>query len=138
MRPLLLVLATATLLPLAGCSFQDPPTTAPLQAPSPAPPEAQDPCTQVALSLLDGQLEALPSADPEAMVRANAVVAEFVDRYDAVLVASGVPAARAALAGEVAAACQRPAAPAEGSGPPEPMPSDAVPPPAIEVPAEPS
>ena len=96
----------------AGCSVQDTPTATPSGPASVAPsrgPEAQDPCTQLALTRLDGQLGEEPSAPPEAVVRANEVVAEFVERYDKVLVASGVDAARAALAADVGAACQIPA-----------------------------
>ena len=129
---------TALLVPAvlvtAGCSVQDVPTAGSV-SPSPvvvsAVPEAQDPCTQVALTLLDGQLQGVPSADPASLVRANEVVAQFVARYDRVMVASGVPAARAALAVEVAAACQLPAASQPGVAPPaaveltpEPMPTD--------------
>lgn len=106
----------------AGCSVQDTPTAsspgvgpsgvAPSGLASVAPsrgPEAQDPCTQLALTRLDGLLGEEPSAPPEAVVRANEVVAEFVERYDKVLVASGVDAARAALAADVGAACKIPA-----------------------------
>ncbi|MBC7374763.1 MAG: hypothetical protein H7323_12310 [Frankiales bacterium] len=101
----------------AGCSVQDTPTALPsgltpsgLASVSPSRgPEAQDPCTQVALTRLDGQLGEEPSAPPTALVRANEVVAEFVERYDKVLVASGVDAARAALAADVGAACKIPA-----------------------------
>ena len=94
----------------AGCSVQDTPTPSGLASVAPSRgPEAQDPCTQLALTRLDGQLGEEPSAPPEAVVRANEVVAEFVERYDKVLVASGVDAARAALAADVGAACQIPA-----------------------------
>ncbi len=64
-----------------------------------------DPCTDVALTLLDGQLNGLPSAAPEVYDRANQVVAKLVQRYDAVLASSGVAAARAQLTPEVQAAC---------------------------------
>ena len=98
---------------VTGCSVQQPPTAAPSSVvlATPAPGEAQDPCTQVALSLLDGQLEALPSADPAALTRANDVVAAFVARYDAVITSAGVPAARARFAPEVGAACAASASP---------------------------
>lgn len=114
-------LATAALA-TAGCSVQDVPTagsTSPPPVAVSAVPEAQDPCTQVALTLLDGQMQGVPSADPATLVRANEVVAQFVARYDQVMVASGVPAARAALAPEVGAACQLPAGnPSGGATPP--------------------
>ena len=126
---------TALLVPAvlvtAGCSVQDVPTAGSVSPPPvvvSAVPEAQDPCTQVALTLLDGQLQGVPSADPASLVRANEVVAQFVVRYDQILVASGVPAARAALAPEVAAACQLPA---------DNQP-DATSPPAVELTVEPA
>lgn len=114
--PLLAGLALAL---VSGCSVEDTPSGpdtpgGPAAAASPSRgPEAQDPCTQLALTRLDGQLSGEPSAGPEDTVRANEVVAEFVEAYDKVLVESGVDAARAALADEVAAACQIP--PGEGN-----------------------
>lgn len=114
---LLLVLGTA-------CSVDDTPTGPVAASPaasvpaggtvlSPAPPsrgpEAQDACTQLALTRLDGLLAGEPSASPEDSVRANEVVAEFVEAYDEVLVAQGVDAARASVAKAVGEACKIPA-----------------------------
>ena len=101
-RTCLLLLALA----LTGCGFDEPPppSSGVLTAPSPAP--VDDPCTDVALTLLDGQLNGLPSADPVTFDKANAVVAQFVERYDAVIASAGVPAARAQYAAEVEAACK--------------------------------
>jgi len=103
-------------LALSGCAFEEPPapssgSAAPVapvapvvtQAPGPAP--VGDPCTDLALTLLDGQLNGVPSADPETAVKANAVVEQFVARYDQVIVSSGVEAARAQFSDEVQAAC---------------------------------
>lgn len=98
---LLLVLA-------AGCSFEEPP--APAGAPTPAavapsPVPLGDPCADVALTLLEGQLNGLPSADPETLVKANGVVEQLVARYDEVLTRDGIAAAREQFAPEVQAAC---------------------------------
>ena len=95
-----------TALLLTGCSFEEPPppsTAPPAALPSPTP--VGDPCTDVALTLLDGQLNGVPSADPETVVKANAVVEQFVARYDQVIVSSGVAAAREQFTAEVQAAC---------------------------------
>lgn len=111
MTPSRLLTAAGLAVLACSCSVEDSPpvaATTPAAAVSAAP-EAQDPCTQLALSRLDGQLAEEPSAAPERSVRANEVVAQFVQRYDEVLVASGIAAARAEVAADVAAACQRPA-----------------------------
>ena len=93
-----------TALLLSACSFEEPPTTGGVVT-APPPPPVSDPCTDVALTLLDGQLNGLPSADPATFDKANAVVAQFVTRYDAVIASSGVAAARAQYTAEVQAAC---------------------------------
>lgn len=103
-RLLLLILV------LTGCGFEDPPApaaapTSSAEQPAPSPVPVGDSCTDVALTLLDGQLNGVPSAGPETLVKANKVVEQFVQRYDQVIVASGVPAARAEFADEVQAAC---------------------------------
>lgn len=114
-----LPLVALVLVLASGCSVDD--TPAPVAA-APSPPaaggspiplaspsrgaEAQDPCTQLALTRLDGLLMGEPSAAPERSVRANEVVAEFVKQYEQVLVASGPDAARAAVAGKVGEACK--------------------------------
>lgn len=105
-RTCLLLLSLA----LAGCSFEPPPTPAgatlpPAEQLPPSPVPVGDPCTDVALTLLDGQLNGVPSADPETVVKANAVVEQFVARYDAVIVSKGVAAAREQFTAEVMAAC---------------------------------
>ena len=101
-RACLLLVALA----LAGCGFEEPPPPASGVPAAPSPPPVSDPCTDVALTLLDGQLNGLPSADPVTFDKANAVVAQFVERYDAVITSSGVPAARAQYTAEVEAACK--------------------------------
>lgn len=115
MRAHSLLIAAAVALSLAGCSFEDPPAPTPGAGGSqpaggdvPAvPPPSGDlgPCTAFALTLLDGQLNGLPSATPEEADKANKVVERFVARYDQVIVASGVPVARERYTQEVAAAC---------------------------------
>lgn len=108
--PRLPLLAGLLLVLACGCSVEDTPSAAVASDPPVSrAPEAQDPCTQLALTRLDGQLGAEPSAGPEDTVRANEVVAEFVEAYDKVLVDSGIEAARAAVAADVAAACTIPA-----------------------------
>ena len=100
-------------LALSGCAFEEPPApssgsaapVAPVVTQAPVPAPVGDPCTDLALTLLDGQLNGVPSADPETAVKANAVVEQFVARYDEVIVSSGVAAARAQFGGEVQAAC---------------------------------
>jgi len=98
---------------LSGCAFEEPPapssggaaSVAPVATQAPSPVPVGDPCTDLALTLLDGLLNGVPSADPETAVKANAVVEQFVARYDEVIVSSGVAAARAQFSGEVQAAC---------------------------------
>jgi len=107
MRRACLLLAV---LALSGCGFEEPPApssggAAPVVTQAPVPVPVGDPCTDLALTLLDGQLNGVPSADPETAVKANAVVEQFVARYDEVIVSSGVAAARAQFGGEVQAAC---------------------------------
>lgn len=95
---------------LTGCGFDDPPAparsapdpSAPAVAPAPG---VEDPCTAFALSLLDGQLDGLPSASPEQAEKGSAVADEFQLRYDEVITASGVEAARERYAEQIAAAC---------------------------------
>ena len=94
---------------LMGCSLAQTPIAAPAASASPAVVEAQDPCTQLTLQRLDGQLLPEPSVAPEVSVRANEVVEELVSTYDVVLTASGTAAARASVAADVAAACLVPA-----------------------------
>jgi hypothetical protein len=96
---------------LTGCGFEEPPSATSQPAPDPSlpavPPAAgiTDPCTAFALSLLDGQLDVLPSATPEQAERGAAVANAFQARYDEVIAASGVEAARERYAEEIAAAC---------------------------------
>jgi hypothetical protein len=107
--------ARLLLLPLllTACSFDEPPPPAPAaqqslpgpSAPAVPPAQIEDPCTNIAITLLDGQLNGLPTAPPEVFDKANAVVAQFVERYDAVIVSDGVEAARAEYVDEIAAAC---------------------------------
>lgn len=101
----------ASLLPLvlvlAGCGFEEPPaptTAGATLAPAPPPPVA-DPCTDIVLTLLDGQLNGLPSADPVVFDKAGRVADQFQARYDAVITSAGVGAARAQYTAEVQAAC---------------------------------
>ncbi len=122
-------------LSVSGCGFQDTPTTATppvVGSPAPAAGEPQDACTQIALSTLDGLLNGMPSGTPQDTVQANDVVAEFVVRYDQVITASGVPAARAQYAQEVGAACA-----ARAAGPASVPPAN-EPPPVLEVPLDPA
>lgn len=136
LRPSLL-LAGATTLLVAGCGFDSTPGAAPVTpladvgSPVPAPGEAQDGCTQLALTLLDGLLNGVPSTSPEQALRANEVVQQFVAQYDRVIVASGVPAARAQFAQQVAQACQQPAT---GAAAPSPAPVFVPSPPAVASP----
>lgn len=133
----------AAALAVAGCSVEPTPLAAPA-TPTALAPEAQDPCTRLALQRLDGQLRQEPAVSPEVSSRADAVAAQLVTAYDAVLTRSGVQAARAAVAADVAAACAgSAAAPPAGSPPagspaavpPAPAPpADEVPPPAVESP----
>jgi hypothetical protein len=96
---------------LTGCGFEEPPPSSSRSAPNPSLPAVPpatgvtDPCTAFALSLLDGQLDVLPSASPEQAEKGAAVADEFQARYDEVIAASGVEAARERYAEEVAAAC---------------------------------
>jgi hypothetical protein len=102
-----LLLCTAAALVLTGCGFDEPPAPdAVVSAPAVAPAEVDDPCTAVVLSLLDGQLVALPSADGATYDKAGKVADLFQQRYDAVIAATGVEAARAQYAGEISTACQ--------------------------------
>ena len=101
-----------TALLLTGCGFEEPPPPAPdpvaepvISAPAVAPAQVDDPCTDVALTLLDGQLNGVPSADPAILQKAEKVVEQFVARYDAVIVSAGVEAARAQYTDEIRAAC---------------------------------
>ena len=111
MRRLPLLLAVGTSVVLSGCGFEDPPppvAASPLPVLSgPAVPPAQvdDPCTAVALTLLDGQLGGLPSADPAALDKGGRVADQFQVRYDAVIASTGVEAARAQYTAEISAAC---------------------------------
>ncbi len=101
-------MCTAAALALAGCGFEDPPQRADtvVSAPAVAPADVDDPCTAIVLSLLDGQLVPLPSADGATYDKAGAVADEFQQRYDEVIAASGVEAARAKYAADVQKACQ--------------------------------
>lgn len=96
-----------TALALSGCAFEEPPTPvgAAVEAPAPSPPPVTDPCTDIALTLLDGQLNGLPSADPASFDKAGRVADAFQARYDAVIASSGVAAARTQYTEEVTAAC---------------------------------
>lgn len=105
MRRACLLLAA---LALSGCGFEQPPAPASggvATSPAVAPPVVTDPCTDVVLTLLDGQLNGLPSADPATFDRAGRVADQFQARYDAVIASAGVDAARAQYAAEVQAAC---------------------------------
>ncbi len=103
MRRAALLLVT---LLLTACGFEEPPApSAGSVAPAPSPPPVTDPCTDVALTLLDGQLNGLPSADPAAFDKAGRVADAFQARYDAVIASTGVAAARAQYTAEVQAAC---------------------------------
>lgn len=105
MRRTCLLLTAAV---LAGCGFEEPPAPvadAVVSNPAVAPAQVDDPCTDVALTLLDGQLNGLPSADPVTFEKAERIVEQFVARYDAVIASAGVEAARAQYADEIQAAC---------------------------------
>ena len=117
MRTCTLLAGLLAAITLPSCGFEEPPPTGqpPTAAPSedlsgtapavPAPSGTLDPCTDFALTVLDGQLNGLPSVSPEQSDKANVVVTAFVERYDAVIVADGVAAARERYTSEVAAAC---------------------------------
>lgn len=105
MRRACLLLAA---LVVSGCGFQEPPAPssgAVATAAAVAPPVVTDPCTDIVLTLLDGQLNGLPSADPATFDKAGRVADHFQARYDAVIASAGVDAARAQYAAEVSAAC---------------------------------
>lgn len=92
---------------LTGCGFEDPPpAAAPSVAPVPGDFTHEDGCTAYAVTVLDGLLNGLPSVDPETAVRANGIVEDFVSRYDAVIAAEGIEAARAEYVDDIQAACQ--------------------------------
>jgi hypothetical protein len=102
-----LLTCTAATLVLTGCGFDDPPATeAESVVQTIAPAQADDPCTAVALSLLDGLLLPLPSADPASGEKGGRVAEQFQVRYDEVIAASGVEAARAQYADDIEAACK--------------------------------
>lgn len=108
MRPTRFLLAAAALAALAGCSFEEPPTpAAATPAPAVAPAEVQDPCAHYAITLLDGQLNGLPAVDEPTRERAGRVADEFQVRYDEVIAAAGVAAARTRYVEEITAACVR-------------------------------
>ena len=94
---------------LTGCAFEEPPAPSAGVSEAPAVPASAEPvgdaCTDIAITLLDGQLNGLPSAEPTAFDKANRVVAQFVQRYDAVIATAGVEAARAQYTDEIRAAC---------------------------------
>lgn len=95
-------------LALAGCGFEEPPAPSSggaVTPPAVSPPTVTDPCTDIVLTLLDGQLNGLPSADPATFDKAGLIADQFQARYDAVIAGSGVEAARAQYAAEVSAAC---------------------------------
>lgn len=97
-----------TALVLSGCGFEKPPAPSSegaVPAPAVSPPTVADPCTDVVLTLLDGQLNGLPSADPATFDKAGRVADQFQARYDAVIASAGVEAARVQYAPEVSAAC---------------------------------
>lgn len=99
----LIVLAAA----LTGCGFEDPPSAAtPSVAPVPSDFTHPDPCTAYAVVTLDGLLNGLPSVPPETATKANAIVKDFVARYDAVITEKGIEAARAEYADDIEAACK--------------------------------
>jgi hypothetical protein len=112
-RPARALLLAAALIALPACSFEEPPPPAdsaptvpgPDQPAVPAPSGSFGPCTDYALTLLDGQLVGLPSVSPQVADRGNAVVKQFVQRYDEVIVSSGIPAARERFTPEIVAAC---------------------------------
>lgn len=108
MRPPRLLLAAVAVAALAACSFEEPPTPA-VATPAPAvsPAEVTDPCADYALTLLDGQLNGLPEVDEPSRERAGRVADEFQVRYDEVITASGIEAARARYLEEITAACRR-------------------------------
>jgi hypothetical protein len=104
MRLLCLLLAATA---LTGCGFEDPPSAAaPSVAPIPSDFTHQDPCTAYAVVTLDGLLNGLPSVSPETAVKANEVVQQFVQQYDAVITSQGIEAARAEYADDIEAACK--------------------------------
>ncbi len=95
-------------LALTGCGFEQPPppaADAAGSAPAVAPAQVDDVCTDIVLTLLDGQLVPLPSADAATFDKARAVTEQFQPRYDQVIASSGVEAARAQYADDIQAAC---------------------------------
>lgn len=107
--PRLLLLAAAVAA-VVGCSFEEPPrpvASTPAPAVTPAQVQVQDPCTSYVLTLLDGQLNGLPTVDEPTRDRAGRVADEFQVRYDEVIAASGIAAARERYTGEITAACVR-------------------------------
>ena len=105
MRRTCLLLAA---LALSACGFDDPPVPAAdpvVSAPAVPAAPAADPCTEVALTLLDGQLNGLPSAEPSSFDKGARVADQFQQRYDAVIAGAGVEAARTTYAKQIQAAC---------------------------------
>jgi hypothetical protein len=109
MRPIRLLLAAVTVaLVLTGCGFDEPPPPPGLAAePAPVPSDADidDPCAAYAVALLDGLLNPLPEVDEATMLKAIAVTEQFQTRYDEVIAAQGVEAARAEYTDDILAAC---------------------------------
>lgn len=90
---------------LTGCGFEEPPAVGGGTAPAVAPAHVDDPCTNIVLTLLDGQLNGLPTADPATFDKAGRVADAFQVRYDEVIASSGIDAARATYAADIEAAC---------------------------------
>ena len=108
MRPIRLLLAAGALsVALTGCSFEEPPPVETAEAPAPVPSDADidDPCTAYAVALLDGLLNPLPEVDEATRAKAVSVADQFQVRYDEVIAAQGVEAARAEYADDIGAAC---------------------------------
>lgn len=108
MRPIRLLLAASGLcLALTACGFEEPPPPGQDAEPAPVPSDAdiEDPCTARAVALLDGLLNPLPSADEQTAAKAGLVADEFQVRYDQVIAAQGIEAARAQYTDDIAGAC---------------------------------
>lgn len=108
MRPIRPLLAAAAVaLALTGCAFEEPPPQGQPAEPAPIPSDADidDPCTAYAVALLDGLLNPLPVVDDATKNKAIAVTGEFQVRYDEIIAAQGIEAARAEYTDDITAAC---------------------------------